>query len=99
MRGFLQHDPATKDKNYYRISNKAEYQTSGTVPKYGVNAVQVQASVADLDQQVFRPTGSGSGSICQIWIRILLYQEKIVRKTLIPDVLLHLYDLSSFKMM
>jgi hypothetical protein len=59
---------------------------------------QLLTSVADSnpdpsDPYVFGPPGSGSGSICQRHGSGSFYhQAKIVRKTLIPTVLLLLFD-------
>jgi hypothetical protein len=66
-------------------------------------------NVADPDLQdpyVFGPPGSGSGSICSRYGSIsgsgsgaksFYIQAKIVRKTLIPTVLLLLFDFLSLK--
>jgi hypothetical protein len=59
---------------------------------------QVECSVVDPDPYVFGPPGPGSGSSSQ-WhgSGSFYHRTKIVRKTLIPTVLLLLFDFLSLK--
>jgi hypothetical protein len=67
-------------------------------PYANISYIALRNSVADPDPYVFGPPGSGSGSISQrhgSGSGSFYHQaKKVVRKTLIPTVLLLLFDFS-----